>query len=421
MKAVLHTCVSAALVLATGASQAQVVLTGQVSSERSAFEDVFAATNRFHHGQRLQIMVSGQIDANHRYWQDRQCSWFGLRCRYVNREASNLMGPDRLPALLLLEPPDALEEPAHTYQSAWLGTPGVSHLTASLNGQYDVTLKVKDAEKSLSAFLAATQLRAVVADKDDQAVPINRNQCHNRPPVCSSGVYTVTITVDNKQRLASLKEILKVARNASEVVDIKSRDPLFVRDQEVRPSIADVLFKHTMEFHAKGGSEARRDHLKILAFATEMDPTRADILTEMAQTYIDLGEFASATATIKVGLEAAEQAYANEAPPHSAKSVTELSRLVGLRASIWVQERASIVGTDLMVAVGLYRKAAGYCLENAASASPADKKVLYSCGKDRLLDAGRTVAMLRTRDNLILAESLLTQAQEAARRAVDAN
>ena len=102
--------------------------------------------------------------------------------------------------------------------------------------------------------------------------------------------------------------------------------------------------------------------------------------------------------------------------------VTDLSRALSLRASIWVQERGEIVATDLMIAVNLYRESAGYCTKEAPlAASAADKSSLYACAKDRLVDAGRTIAKLRTRENLILAEQLLSQAQEAARQAVDAN
>ena len=81
-----------------------------------------------------------------------------------------------------------------------------------------------------------------------------------------------------------------------------------------------------------------------------------------------------------------------------------------------------MLGTDLMVAVGLYREASDYCSAGAATVTAsADKESLYSCAKDHLIDAARTLAMLRTRDNLIFAEQLLTEAQSAARKAVDVN
>jgi hypothetical protein len=199
-------------------------------------------------------------------------------------------------------------------------------------------------------------------------------------------------------------------------------DPLFVQDSAVKPGIAEALFQHAKTFHKGEDSESRRNFLMVLSYASGLDPSRADLLNEIAATYIALGEFTSASAAVKQGLDTAKVAFDKETPPRNANVVTELSRALGLRASIWIQERGATVATDLMVAVGLYREAAGYCANDAPGATSAtDKEALWSCAKDRFVDAGRTLAMLRTRENLILAEQLLTEAQLAARRAVDAN
>lgn len=413
---------AALLVASPSASLAQI--TGQVSVERSAFEDAFAASARFSPGQRLLIRVDGSIDANHRYWQDRECSWFGLKCNYVNREASNLMGVDRLPLLLVLEPPGKLAAPAHTYQAEWFNIPtaGVSHLLIAATGRYDVRIGAAGADESVEAFSADATLRAMVADKFDASTPVQRGQCHNRPPVCSSGVYKVTVDVDNTERLALLRKLLEKPRGASEITNRRVMDPLFVQDARVKAGIADALLTHARKFHAASNEEARRDYLRILSFASALDPSSTPILNEITSTYLALGEFAAAAAGAKTAYETAKATFDKETPPRKASVIADLSRALSNRASIWAQERAGVVGADLMIAVNLYRESAGYCMAEAPKAiTPADKTRLYACAKDRLVDAGRTLAKLRTRENLILAEQLLNEAQNAARLAVDAS
>lgn len=401
-------------------SHANAQLSAQLLPERSSFEDVFAASNRFYPGQRLLIRVEGQVDANHRYWQDRECSWFGLKCKYVNREASNLMGVGRLPVLLNLEPVDGLTAPQHTYQGQWYGNPNAQHLPVSTNGAYDIVIEVPNAGNSVDAFGTGRTLRGVVADKYDGSAPINRGQCHNRPPTCSSGAYKVVVAVDNSRRVQLLDELLRTPRAAADIVNRQVMDPLFVQDPIVKSDIAGILFDHARQHHNGQDDDARRGYLKIISYASELDPTRADILNEIARTYIALGEFTQASAEVQKALQAAQAKYDAERPP-KASTVTDLARTLSLKASIWTQERAGVVGSDLIVAVGLYRKAAGLCGKEADNASSkADKQALYACAKDHLVDAGRNLAMLRSRDNLILAEQLLTQAQDAARRSVDA-
>lgn len=410
----------ATAVLAVAAPmQANAQLSAQVLPERSTFEEVFAASHKFYPGQRLQIRIDGQVDANHRYWRDRECSWFGLKCKWVDREASNFMAVDRLPLLLSLEPTTALSKPEFTNQPKWYGNAGAQHLPVAPNGVYDFTVEVTDADKSVEAFATGVALRGVVADKFDATNPINRGQCHNRPPVCSSGAYKITVSVNNQERVEFLKRLLESRRVSAEILGRRVMDPLFLQDAMAKPEIADALFVHATRFHKEGTDEARREYLAILSFASTQNPTRTDILNEIAATYIALGEFTAASASVKEGLTAAKNKFDSE-QPRRASTVVDLAKALGLRAAIWAQERAGMVGTDMMVAVGLYREAAKYCLEEAVNqASAQDKLTLYGCGKDHLIDAGRQLAMLRSRDNLILAERLLSQAQEAARLAVD--
>lgn len=401
---------------------ARAQLSGQVLPDRTSFEDVFAATNKFYPGQRVHIVVEGQIDANHRYWQDRECSWFGLSCHYVDRESSNLVGVNRLPLLLSLEPVEAFSAPEQVYQAQWYANSGVRHLPVAADGVYDFVIKVPDAGMSIDAFSAAAELRAVVADRYDGNTPIDRGQCHNRPPQCSSGSYKVTVVVNNDQRLRLLTELLKKRRSAGEIVSREVMDPLFIQDANVKSGIADVLFEHAKTFYKGETNDVRRDYLTIVSFASGLDPSRGDMLNEIAATYIALGEFTTATADVKKALDVSKANFDKEAPPRKPDTVITLAKTLGLKASIWVQERGAMVGTDLMVAVGLYREAAGYCNTEAATArSVTDKARLYNCAKDHLIDAGRTLAMLRTRENLVLAEQLLTEAQKAARNSVDSN
>lgn len=394
-------------------------LTAQVLPERSSFQEVFAASHKFYPGQRLVLRVDGQIDANHRYWRDRECSWFGLKCKWVNREASNLMGVDRLPLLLSLEPVPLLVRPPHVNQPQWFRNPAAQHLAVSPNGQYDVLVEVANAGASVEAFSTAVVMRGVVADQYDASAAINRGQCHNRPPVCSSGAYKVTVVVDNRQRVQLLQQLLGSRRTSAEILSRQVMDPLFIQDALVKPAIAEELFKHARQFHKDKTDEARRQYLAILSFASSLNPSRADILNEIAATHLELGEFTAAAATIKEGLATAKARYDSENPRRAA-TVIDMSTAVMLKGSTWARERAGMVGTDLMVAVGLYREAAKYCSDEVQNYSAAsDKQLLYSCAKDRLIDAGRTVAMLRSRDSLMLAEQLLTDAQNAARLAVD--
>ncbi|RQS09153.1 hypothetical protein [Burkholderia sp. Bp8998] len=397
-------------------------LSGQVLPDRTSFEDVFAATNKFYPGQRLHIVVEGQIDANHRYWQDRECSWFGLSCHYVDRESSNLMGVSRLPLLMSLEPVEVLSAPAQIYQAQWYANSGARHLPVAADGIYDFVIKIPNADTSIDAFSSATVLRAVVADRYDGDTPIDRGQCHNRPPQCSSGSYKVTVDVHNDERLRLLTELLKKKRSTGEILSRDVMDPLFVQDGHVKADIANVLFEHANAFYKGETNDVRRDYLTIVSFASGLDPTRGDMLNEIAATYIALGEFTAATADVKKALDVSKANYDKEPSPREPDTVITLAKTLGLKASIWVQERGAMVGTDLMVAVGLYREAADYCNKEAATArSAADKARLYNCAKDHLIDAGRTLAMLRTRENLILADQLLTEAQIAARNSVDSN
>ena len=228
MKLALY-CAALATIMVSLGAEAQIV--GQVPAERAAFDDVFASSARFYPGQRVRIRVEGAIDANHRYWQERECSWFGLKCKYVNRESSNLLGPDRLPLLLALYPLGSAPEPAHTLQAEWFNAPSTdrSHLPMAPSGSYDVTVRQPEAGVSVDAFASGVMLKAMVADKHDASTPIDRGQCHNRPPVCSSGVYKVTVVVENSERLALLRQLLQEPRTASQILDRRVLDPLFVQ------------------------------------------------------------------------------------------------------------------------------------------------------------------------------------------------
>ncbi len=408
---------SALLSLGAGAQ-----ISGQVPAERAAFDDVFASSARFYPGQRVRIRVEGAIDANHRYWEERECSWFGLKCKYVNRESSNLLGPDRLPLLLAFHPLGSAPEPAHTLQGEWFNAPSAdrSHLPIALSGSYDVTIRQPGAGASVDAFASGVTLKAMVADKHDASAPIDRGQCHNRPPVCSSGVYKVTVVVENSERLALLRQLLQEPRTPSQVLDRQVLDPLFVQDEAAKVDIAEALLAHAEAHHAQANDDARRSFLRILSAAGELNPKRAKIFTLMAATYVSLGEFTAATADIQKGFESAKEAFEKEPSPKRASVVTDLARALSVRASIWIKERAEVVGTDLIIAANLHRESAKYCSDAAPTATGAEKAALWSCAKDRLVDAGRTLAKLGTRDNLRAAEQMLSQAQDAARNAVDA-
>lgn len=397
-------------------------ITGQVPAERAAFDDVFASSARFYPGQRVNIRVEGAIDANHRYWQERECSWFGLKCKYVNRESSNLLGPDRLPLLLAFHPNGSALEPEHTVQPEWFNVPSEdrSHFPIALSGSYDVTVRQPEAGTSVEAFASGVTLKAMVADKYDASAPIDRGQCHNRPPVCSSGVYKVTVVVDNSERLMLLRQLLQEPRTPSQLLARRVLDPLFVQDEAAKVDIAEALLAHAKAHHSQATDDARRGFLSILTAAGELHPKRAEIFTLMAATYVSLGEFTAASADIQKGFESAKEAFDKEPSPKRASVVTDLAQALSVRASIWIQERAEVVGTDLIIAVNLHRESAKYCSDAAATAAAADKAVLWSCAKDRLVDAGRTLAKLGTRDNLRAAEQMLSQAQDAARKAVDA-
>jgi hypothetical protein len=417
---VIRYCVTFALALLSLAAAAQI--NGQVPAERATFDDVFASSARFYPGQRVRIRVDGAIDANHRYWKERECSWFGLKCKYVNRESSNLLGPDRLPLLLAFHPLGSVLEPAHAQQTEWFNAASTdrSHLPIAPSGSYDVTVRQPGAGTSVDAFTSSVTLKAMVADKYDASAAIDRGQCHNRPPVCSSGVYKVSVAVENSERLALLRQLLQDPRTPAQILDIRVLDPLFVQDDAVKVGIADALLAHAKAHHAQATENARRGFIRILTAAAELDPKRAEIFTLMAATYVSLGEFTAARADIQKGYESAKEAFDKEPLPRRASVVIDLAQALSVRASIWIQERAEVVGTDLIIAVNLHRESAQYCSDAAPTASATDKAALWSCAKDRLVDAGRTLAKLGTRDNLRGAEQMLSQAQDAARSAVDA-
>lgn len=395
-------------------------LSAQILPDKSSFEEVFAASHRFFPGQRLRIRVDGQVDANHRYWQDRECSWFGLKCKYVNREASNLLGVDRLPLLFALDPNEGLTKPEHVNQAEWYGNPSVKHFRVAQSGTYDFVLEIPNSDSSVDAFSTGTTLRAVVADKYDKAVAINRGQCHNRPPQCSSGAFKVTVEVSNEARIDHLKALLKKRRSAADIINRKVLDPLFVQDPGAKAQIATALFDHANEWHKEATDEGRRSYLAFASQASGLDPSRADILNAIAGTYIALGEFTEATKSIDASLAVAEKQYSGPGST-TPDVVLTLSEAKGMKASIWAQQRAGVVATDLMVSVSLYRESAKYCFAEAElpTVAPINKQKLFTCAKDRLIDAGRTLAMLRSRENLILAERILSDAQVAAKRAVD--
>lgn len=417
---------------------------GQVDVWRTSFDDVFAGLPKFYPGQKVTIRIKGTVDPNHRYWESRECNWFGLNCWYEKREASNFMDANRLPVALRLVPSEKLTDPVHVNDVDRMLNNAAHHLPIPADAtKYEFTIDAPNSDTDFEAFATGFTLQAMIADKYDKSISISRSQCHNRPATCSTGAYTVEVgDIDNSIRLGYLQGLLDPSkdkrRTAAELKASGVLDPFFIEDKDpknnssnqdsVKKAISKALFEHAKHFHRKDlekDKPDKTDFLDIAAIALSLGPDKQEsvaIQNDIAWAYLKLGNVFAASQQLQDSLRIAKANYDNPKNRQTVATYTDYAQALRLRASIWMQERVGMYGADMTVAVSLYQQAATICADAAPNLASKDGRFeLYKCAYEALVDASRTLSVLRTREHLEMAEAMLIRAIGYAKKAVGEN
>ena len=378
-------------------------------------------TLKFYPGQTITFQVVGQIDVNHRYWQDRQCNWLGAHCWYEDRDAPNFFSTDTFPALLTVVSDPAggglsspkLESEASFSQGA---EPHLAVTADQRRVPQNISMEIRapNSGKSLSIFAGGITAKGKISDRGANGVVINRATCIERTP-CSAGSYKIrVINIDNSLRLADLKSILSAQSPPDPGAILPSLDRLFTRDPVTRPLITDLIFRHAVKRYETDPGSA--DLIQFLEFAAQLDIAKGvgEIGNALATAYLRSGNIAQAKAQAETDNPELARQFA--ASPANVSFRTNYINNIRTIAAVKTRERSGLYSGDLIKAVALYLQASKLAEDGA---TPADvvvdaRRNLLILAYESLVDAMRTLMMERTVDNIIRAEALSARALKLA-------
>ena len=374
------------------------------------YREIFEGIKLFP-GQTVKIIVKETIDSEHRYWEDRVCSWFGLKCWYELRESAAMHGPDVFPVLLTVSNTGAEQVlPELTLDSAISQRPG-NHLpiTQRRNPQeLTLTLDVKGSGERLEAYASPFKIAARIADKSPGLV-LHRNACVGRPTVCGGGSYRIYIAgIDNAIRVEHLTKLLGSRLPPASLIAAISNDRMLLEDMDRRIDLVTKLFEYAQEFH---GEKEVAEFIEVLEFAVTLDSSTkvGAIPTALAQAYLKTGNVAQAKVHGNASFATIKEGY--EKDKRSPEMTENYYNALGVIAQIAVQERSALYSTDLAKAVSLYIEASSVAGGMANVATKADvKRKFQKFSYEALYDAARVLMMMRTADNMGQAEALLIRA-----------
>ncbi len=385
------------------------------SNYRAVFSD-----RRFYPGQKITVQIRGTVDADHHYWEERRCSWAGIKCWYEYPESANIVNTSSLPVLLSVR--DTRGEDVESLKQAVdpkISDGSQKHFPLPepwvANQELVLELRMPDAENKWDTFGQAIQIFARIADRGLNNMPVYRNACVGRPPHCGSGAYSVAVTnIDNSERMRHLENLLKVPVPPSTVISALKQDRFLVGDsaKDHQTKLARLLYGQSqLKLHE--GTEAEQQYLQ---YALELDRSEksVDISNALSKAYLSSGNIAAA----KMENEKTFQIIAAEYEKAKASGLTlavvlEYSKALKTAAQIGSIERGGIHSGDLIKAVGIYVKASSVSeegLEKVVGLPDKDYNQLVQVSYESLVDASRLLMMMRSHENMEQAERLLEKA-----------
>lgn len=387
--------------------------------------DLFPTT-KIYSGQKIRLQISGQIDVNHRYWEERKCNWFGAHCWYEDREAPSWYSTDTFPVVFRLVGPNdsnLLSSPVQTSDNSLAG--GTERHIGITGDQLQspqtivIDVRTTSASKDINSFGTGTTLLGKIVDVSTGGVTMNLATCAGRNP-CSAGSYRVRLVdIDNSNRIADLRTILGSANPPDPGAILPALDTLFTRDPAVRQKIAQVLFEHAKKRYQADQDAGSADLIQFLEFAAQLDVQKGvnEIGNALATAYLKSGNVAQAKATAQANNPILARQFNDN--PSDTTARTNYLQNIRLIAATQVRERSGLYTSDLIKAVSLYIQASALGEKGGDDQSkPAEvRRELYTLGYESLVDAMRTLMMARTLDNIIRAETLSDRAIVIAKRA----
>ena len=383
---------------------------GQVGS----FTELFAG-QKFFPGQKVLLVISGQVDVNHEYWEDRRCNWLGLNCWYEKRDRPYFFGPDAYPAVVRPERGDAVVSPELTGDPK-LEASGASFMPFKSGSpqQIEFTVVRQEADSKLAIFGTGVTFEGKIADTGPRGA-VTRVGCVSRI-TCSGGQYSVSVaSIDNAGRLDLLSSILRTKRSAAEIV--QSLDRQFIEDEAVKEKIAVALFRHSQSLHA--APEPTADYIALLEYASNLFPSAlsGEVGNKLSLAYLKSGNIS--LARDKAGSDHDRLAKSFEQNPKDPNARREYATNLRILGQIRLRERNGMVSSDLTRAISLFIDSSKIAAEGAENQalSRTDRKLLYILAKESLIDCTRALMMLKTPVNLAKAENIATRAIEFAKLA----
>ena len=396
------------------------VIESDIRSDDGGFIELFAG-QKFYAGQKVTLVIDGQVDVNHEYFEERKCNWLGLNCWYEQRDRPHPYAPDSYPALISLRSSSGLlvlQPKLQVNASLSTSNEGFIELGARTNPQrltFEIDIDKSSADPSL--FGSGLSIVGKMADLGPRGF-MNRSACVSRSP-CSSGTFRVSVSdIDNVTRLRLLKAMLAKKWNADDI--IKSLDRNLVQDEGMKESIAVLLFDHANAHHG-GAVNPSGDYLMLLEYAANIAPNAASgaIGVALSGAYLKVGNVSLAKVQAnKDHPRLAKDFEDHPDDPKVRRSYAENLRVLG---QVSVRERSGIYSTDLIRATALFLESSKVAGEGAGQPKwdKTTRRDLYIISYEALVDSARALMMLRTPENMAKAEDVMNRAIAQATAAAD--
>jgi tetratricopeptide (TPR) repeat protein len=389
------------------------------------------STLKFYPGEHIIISITEQVDANHRFWQERPCDWFGLHCWYEQHNASNYVGPERLPLEMRFVANDKTTPPAPVHDlpvpDPGSGAPIATFQVAART--LEVTIEPDDWswENSRKGYALLGRLSGRLDHAADATATfqnaLNRTGCKSPPSqgTCSDGYFRLTVdSVDVSERLEKIKQFLKEKKRDSS--NLVSADLIDQNIRVVEPAVAAKELADHVERFKPSYSATERE--LVLRFALELDQSNNDIRNKLTELLINRGDIGQAKEQSEKTLKGAIANYEAE-KPHQVATVCTYGFAHTNSAKIWLKDRVGTQPSDIGVAAQMYEKAINAYLE-LADADCTDPKYTPAPGQtverdtvrkrilNALVDKARVLGLLRTRQSLLSAAEALEKAHDEA-------